>query len=118
MGIKVSTKRFLIKRELEEDVRALLWLRKLETANDGLSIPPKLFSEVKIRLSEALHNDVRLIQEGPLYDMLKPQLQSELVEHLFGETIMREFSSIFSLCERVFVNRIIVSFVYRSFQHN
>ena len=115
MGIKASFKRFLIKRELEADVRALLWLRKFEKSNYGLSIPPKLFSEMKLRLSEALHNDINLIQESQFYDMLKPQLQSELVEHLFGKTIMREFSSIFSLCERVFVNRIIVSFVYRSF---
>ena len=109
----MGTKQQLIQRELEADFQTLLWLRKLETSNYGQSIPPKLFSEMKLRLSEARHHDISLIQEGQFYDMLKPQLQSELVELLFGKTIMREFGSIFSLCESVFVNRIIVSLVYR-----
>ena len=118
VGITGSAKQHILQMEMEADVQALLWLRKLELANYGQSIPPKLLREVKHSLSDAQHNDINLIQEGGFYDLLKPQLQSELVEYLFAKTIMREFSSVFSLCERGFVNRIIVSFAYRSFQHN
>ena len=50
--------------------------------------------------------------------MLKPQLQTELVEYLFGQSIIKEFGSFFDQCERIFINKIVVSFVYRSFEHN
>ena len=73
---------------------------------------------MKKRLAESLNNDLNLIQEYGFYEMLKPQLQSELIELLFGNSIMKEFEPFFSRCERLFVNRMIISLVYRSFEHN
>ena len=58
-----------------------------------------------------------MIHEYGFFNMMAPDMQNELIRFLFPEFI-HDFQVFFKGCNSIFINRIIVSLQYKSFEHN
>lgn len=87
----------------------------MELAGDHLS--HRLYEDMKTHLYWAGRKNYDVITEYDFYHKLPPNLQTELIDQLFKKFLTLHARS-FEGCERAFVNRIVVSLRYKSFEHN
>mmetsp|Transcript_35460 Transcript_35460/g.46675 ORF Transcript_35460/g.46675 Transcript_35460/m.46675 type:complete len:213 (+) Transcript_35460:2-640(+) len=101
------------------DFEVLMWLRRIEKsgAASARSMPHRLYHEMRSHLYWAGRRNYDVVTEFGFYQKLPPNLQTELIKQLFG-TFLKRFASTFEGCECAFVNRIVVSLSYKSFEHN
>ena len=78
-------------------------------------MPAELHEEIKKHIYQSHRESFSIVLEFGFYDQLSPKLQNQLTKQLFSKTI-NEFDEFFRGCDSSFVNRIIVSLSYKSFE--
>ena len=69
------------------------------------------------QVENALKYDFNMIiEEYDLYPMITPKMQTELINHLFYENFIEEFSIFFNHCEIGFRNELIVNLNVRRYR--
>jgi len=89
---------------------------RLEKSKHG-EIPYEIYHDMKEIFYRSFRNDFDIVLNGGFFYKLTPKMQEELTSVLFHD-FKSKFEDFFSGCNRVFVNQIIVSLSYKSFEQN
>lgn len=99
---------------IDEKMQSLdFWIKKIERSNKPLHIQPDLYYNIQTFVSNAfLHDFNMIIEEFPFYQQISPSMQSELMDTIFKD-FYTSFKHFFGLCERGFMNELIINMYFR-----
>lgn len=92
-----------------------LWIQRIEKSNKPLYIPPFLYDKIKGYVKDALLFDFNMIiEEFNFYQKLSSKMQSQIIDLVFVD-FQKRFRHFFDLCEKGFLNELIINMYARNY---